>query len=454
MPEGFSLRDLEGSRHFVGPDFIGGLNMSVNKKEQPFWLEREKDYPSLLKWISLQPIVFYDVLDRRAWLVDSASALLHLVRILLYLDEHDPESTHDWVFDASKFKDQWDTCTGRHAVLKTLKNWDNLDLNLYVISKRILNGQSVAEHLKLETRVKKILHSIEILIDVQVKLASKDGIRIPQTLDPQRSVTGFDILDVISPLGPVRTRMQHIETWGPGWRGLLPAVGITTIFRNGFRNLICPNDPSSVCSKWKCVLTGSDCLATSVLTLQMLHERRLTRMEPGLGVGELTKKVVWLSSSDPLRACQCVETLGACHVSPVQFLVPKRSWDPRITSRPMTPVDVGGLGQQGAVIFGHMVLLGHGREGKDTTREDQDGDQGGQSVVDSVSTRTQRRRDKAMGPSTTGSTADSCITQPSSAEASIDNIEQVRSEGGEGSSVDNPSKRTKTLQKLQKWIRK
>lgn len=33
----------------AGSDFIGGLNMSFNKKEQPFWLEREKDYPSLLK---------------------------------------------------------------------------------------------------------------------------------------------------------------------------------------------------------------------------------------------------------------------------------------------------------------------------------------------------------------------------------------------------------------------
>ncbi|KAH6976285.1 hypothetical protein BKA56DRAFT_488826 [Ilyonectria sp. MPI-CAGE-AT-0026] len=499
MPEGFSLRDLEGSRHFVGwcanatdmcgyktaalnvtasglrkppasividklyieagSDFIGGLNMSFNKKEQPFWLEREKDYPSLLKWVSLQPIVFYDVSDRRAWLVDGASALLHLVRISLYLDEHDPESTYDWVFDASEFKDQWNGCTGRHAALKTLKSWDNLDLNLYVISKRVLNGQPVTEHSKLETRVKKILHSIEILVDAQVKVASQDGVRIPQTLDPRRSITGFDILDVISPLGPVHARMQNINAWGPGWRDLLPAVGITAIFGNGFGNLICPGDPSSVCSKWKCVPTGSDYLAASVSTLQMLHERRLTRMEPGLGVGELTKKVVWLSSSDPLRACQCVETLGACHVNPVQFLMPKRSWDPRLISKPMTPVDVIGLGQQGAVIFGHMALLRRGRDGKDATREDQESDQGEQSVVNSVSTRTQGSVHEALGPSTTGSTAGFSVTQPStitvpSVEASTDNLEVGKGEGGEGSSANKPGKGTKTLQKLRKWIRK
>ncbi|KAH7146218.1 hypothetical protein EDB81DRAFT_947234 [Dactylonectria macrodidyma] len=485
MPEGFSLRDLEGSRHFVGwcakatdmcgyktaalnvtssglrkppasividklyieagSEVIGGLNMSLNKKEQPFWLEREKDYPSLLKWVSLQPIVFYDVSDRRAWLVDGASTLLHLVRISLYLDEHDPESTYDWVFDASKFKDKWNGCTGRHAALKTLKSWDNLDLDLYVISKRVLNGQSITEHSKLETRVKKILHSIEILIDVQVKVASQDGVKIPHTFDPRRNITGFDVLDVISPLGPVYSRMQHIDAWGPGWRDLLPAIGITTIFGNGFGNLICPDDPSSVCSKWKCVPTGSDYLAASVSTLQMLHERRLMRMEPGLGVGELTKKVVWLSSSDPLQPCQCVGTVGACRVSPVQFLMPKRSWDPRLISRPMTPVDIVGLNQQGAVIFGHMPLLGRGRDGKDVSREDQESDQGEQSVVTSVSTRTQ------ANPSTAGSTAGSSITLPSTITVPS---EEGGGQAGEESRVDKPGKTTRTLQKLRKWTRK
>ncbi|KAK7425574.1 hypothetical protein QQZ08_007897 [Neonectria magnoliae] len=130
--------------------------MSINKKEQPFWLQREDDYPSLLKWVK----------DRRAWLTDGASALLHLVRVSLYLDENDPELTYDWIFDAKKFKDQWNGLTGRQAALKTLKNWDNLDLNVYIAGKhRRADGVLETEYYTLEKRVKKILRSIEILID-------------------------------------------------------------------------------------------------------------------------------------------------------------------------------------------------------------------------------------------------------------------------------------------------
>ncbi|KAF9786522.1 hypothetical protein IL306_002720 [Fusarium sp. DS 682] len=196
----------------AGKDLVGGLNMSINKKEQPFWLERENDYPSLLKWIAVQPIVFYDVVDCRAWLVDGASALLHLVRISLYLDENDPESTYEWVFDATKLKDKWDGLAGRLAALKTLKTWDNLGLNVYVLGKQ-RRGDDVSEtrYSTLETRVKKILHSIEILIDRQAKVVSQDGIRISQTLDLRRNIIGFDILDVLTPLGPIHPRIKHLD---------------------------------------------------------------------------------------------------------------------------------------------------------------------------------------------------------------------------------------------------
>jgi len=74
---------------------IGGVNFRPNHKEQPVKLHRERDYPELLQMVSAHPIAFYDVADRRAWLIDGASALLYLVRISLYLDATDPESTYD-----------------------------------------------------------------------------------------------------------------------------------------------------------------------------------------------------------------------------------------------------------------------------------------------------------------------------------------------------------------------
>ncbi|RSL85629.1 hypothetical protein CEP51_003243 [Fusarium floridanum] len=182
----------------AGADVVGGVSMKINSKEQPFWLQRGKDYPSLLKWIGVQPIAFHDVASRRTWLVDGASALLHLVRISLYLDENDPDSTYDWVFDPTQLKDKWDGITGRQAALRTLKSWDNLDFNIYIVDKRRgPSGATEVQYATFGTRVKEVLHSIELLIDRQSKTASQEGIRISQSLDPRREIVGFDVLDVL-----------------------------------------------------------------------------------------------------------------------------------------------------------------------------------------------------------------------------------------------------------------
>jgi len=63
----------------AGKELLGGISMAVNQKEKPVWPSKHRDYPKLLQWVSIEPIIFYDVTAQRAWLVDGASALLQLV---------------------------------------------------------------------------------------------------------------------------------------------------------------------------------------------------------------------------------------------------------------------------------------------------------------------------------------------------------------------------------------
>lgn len=313
--------------------------------------------------------------DRRAWLVDGVSALLHLVRLSLYLDKNDRESPYEWVFDASKLKDIWNDCTGRLAALKTLKSWDNLDLNVYVKEKSSRDGQRVTKYSTFGERVNKILHSIEILIDRQVKVASQDGIKISQTIDPRKSIVGFDILDVIKPPGPIGTRITHFESWGDGWIDLIPSIGVTTIFGNGFGDLIRPEDPNSACGHWRSVPTGMDYMASSVSTIKMLHEKRLQRSEPGLGIGEMTSKILWRSPCQPFDPCKCLgDNIGTVphHLDPVQFLVSKKSWKPIMIPRGSTPVDIGKLEGKGAIVFANLSLLGQKAKGKAIGRNNEE----------------------------------------------------------------------------------
>lgn len=271
---------------------------------------------------------------------------------------------YDWVFDATKFKDRWDGFTGRQAALKTLKSWDNLNLNVYVVGKqRRSQGGFEIEYTTLETRVKKILHSIEILIDKQAMSSSQDGIRISQTLDIRRDIIGFDIRDIIDPCSAIRARIKHVDSWGHGWVDLITSIGTTTIFGRGFGDLVSPTEPDAQCSEWKYVPKGKDYMAASVSTLQTLYDRRLLRMEPGLSPGEMTSKIVWVSPNHPFKSCECLKRttsnvrIGDSHTSSVQLLIAKKSWRSRLLLRGLTPVDVMALDEKGAVIFGHIPFL-------------------------------------------------------------------------------------------------
>ncbi|KAM0214176.1 hypothetical protein ACHAQI_003800 [Fusarium lateritium] len=433
-----------------GATVIGGFMMDINKKDQPFWLQREKDYPDLLNWVKLRPIVFYDVEERRAWLVDGASALLHLVRISLHLDTTDPESAYDWVYDSSKLKDKWPDVGGRQAAVNTLKNWDNRALGLHIIGKRPdANGVLVPEYSTFEDRVKKILHSIEILIDQQEKAASQDGFRISQTWDPRRDIIGFEVMDLIGPSGPIYPRVQRINSWGHGWTDLVPSIGLTTIFGRGFGDLIRADEPGELCPNWRFVPSGKDFLVASVSTIQMLYEKRLLKLEPGRSEDEIARRVTIVAAKEAANPCNCLKQQGSnsnhlavteCHHKPVQFLT-KRWWLLGALPNGLVPVRLGSLPVRGAVILGHTVL---GLSSKDapTSRQPEDDGSGSTTTGGSL---------QATG-SSSNVTEMTTITTPSVGSSSQQASGGARSGNATGNRTDGTRK--KRWSKFKDWVKK
>ncbi|KAF5537332.1 hypothetical protein FPHYL_12752 [Fusarium phyllophilum] len=427
-----------------------GLMLDINKKEQPFWLQREKDYPSLLNWVKLQPIVFYDVEDRRAWLIDGASALLYLVRVSLHRDTNDPESVYDWVYDPSKLKDHWPGVGSRQAALQTLKRWDNRALGVYVVGNHVdSNGALIPKYSTFEERVTNILHSIERLVDRQAKTASQDGIRISQTLDPRRDIVGFDIADIIDPTVPIYPRIQHLNAWGHGWNDLIPTIGITTIFGRNIGDLIRSDTPDDICPNWICVPAGKDYLAASVSTMQMLHEKRLLRLEPGLIGGDLTKKITWVASREASVQCSCLKrhrmqsaeaARSECNHNPVQFLTKK--WWSRTIPHGLKPVDLRSLDAEGAVIFGHTVL---GLRTGDRSTSRQADDDGAASTTSG---------EQAHDVSTTGSIVSqmTSITVPSIGHSSQDVGSVQQSLDSTSNATDEGKK--KRWSKFKDWVKR
>ncbi|OAL45507.1 hypothetical protein IQ07DRAFT_548245 [Pyrenochaeta sp. DS3sAY3a] len=429
---------LEGGMHT-----IVGLNMRINQKEDPIRLLRDQDYPSLLKWIAAQPITFFDVgpSDRRAWLIDGASALLHLVRISLHRDETDDESTFEWVFDSSKLKDDWPGCAGRLAAINTLKNSQNLNLNLYV--EKMVG--SVIQYSTLRERVTKILHTLEVLIDVQAKEMDKGEIRTLQTLDRRKNVTGFDILDVVEPLGPISTRISHFDSWGDGWMDLLPSIKATVLFGQGFGDLVRPKDARSMCVNWKAVPKQKNYMCASVSTLRMLYEKRLRRSTPNLQIGQLTGKIFWTSPCHPFDSCTCAQNQNSSehdHCNPTQFLVStKQAWKSKLMTKGSSPIEIATLIDTGAVVFANLGIFGRrlSSEGDANNNEELVSDSADHAAAQSISV---------------GSSSAPVSTMSQSSNTTITNVTTPDTDSTPSPTIEAKSKGKSTIRKVVRSFRR
>lgn len=219
-----------------GEYLIAGINMRVNAKRKPVSLHKVSAISKLGE--SLGDSALRHV-DGRAWLVDGASALLHIVRVSLHRDAKNP--VYEWKFDEGKFRDRWDGRSGQVSALKTLVDRENF--NSPVCVEDLPTG-------KVETfgeRAKRMLQAFEILVDAQVHVRAEDGIRVHCPSRQGQGTEGFDIMDVVEPHRPFETHIQYFKSAGNGWLNILPAIKATVIFGRGFGDLIVPRELSHVC---------------------------------------------------------------------------------------------------------------------------------------------------------------------------------------------------------------
>ncbi|CAN9286913.1 unnamed protein product [Alternaria alternata] len=339
---------------------IGGLNARINQREQPIISGEARDFSQVLGWLSEQFVNFYDVTDRRAWLVDGASALLHLVRISLQLDETDPDSPYDWVFDKSQLKENWIDRGGRAAAIRTLKDWENRALNVYIKDRSFGNGQPVDTYSTFGNRVDKILHTLELIIEARTRVAAEGGTRVNQSLDTRKSIVGFDILDLVKSRPQFVSHIERFSSGENGWVDLLPNIGVLTVFGKGFGDLIRPSNADAMCEEWRSVPKGGNHLTSSISTLALLYKEKLQQLEPGREPGVLTRKFDWVSPCRPFDSCRCLkgEQTGKLeHHDPAQYIVSRTFLRTRILKE-VVPVDISSLTATGAVVFVNLSSSG------------------------------------------------------------------------------------------------
>jgi hypothetical protein len=317
------------------------LNIAIGVKDKSVKLGTIDNYRKQVKWFDKKRFLFYDVRERRAWLVDGSSTLLHFVRAILAEEAADGIDAilarEAGVNDLnSGLKEAPQDLGGRAAAKYILRQDQNRDMKLFENYAKFTDEVMIDENgIEIEQRKSKkeiFYYRLSDVVDelyrkielIQAHLADKedkDGIGAKIRLSMRRNLEGFDFCDIAYENGPIRAKATTLQSSGKGWVDMARAIDSITIFGTGFGELLLPSEDATLCAPWKTLPQNKDYLAASMQVINDLRSKQETPLE-----GEplqLADGIYWHTPDQCFAACHCT---GKQTCDRVQVLHPTPSW--------------------------------------------------------------------------------------------------------------------------------
>jgi serine/threonine protein kinase len=374
----------------AGKFITGGMMFAVGVKDVPPHIS-SNSYIGRLRSISKKYVVLWDEADKRGWLVNGTSALLHLVRASLEHYSKD-EFSSSFLFDPGAL-----LALAEHkpnSAAKVLSNDDNKELKLYRDKNKKFeeeeeeakqtgsdtgdsNTRSKKKKKKrsfylFENLVEQHYNVLEQIIDHQKRAAGHNGVNIK--LRARKNLEGWDFHELATDQDP-SPRVATLQALGYGWVDFIRSIGAVTLFGRGFGEIIRPVEFDGMCPLWRSLPTQKYYLAASVFDLKNIMTKFGNKhSDPP----KLVQDLLWHCPGEIIAKCRCqgrgarqvVSRAFNRHHDPVQVFYPKRS-------RLLLPMLIQGpavLEDKGAVVFGHSVTWGY--RWRESPKEEDDLEEG------------------------------------------------------------------------------
>lgn len=321
--------------------------------------------------ISERHFVFYDRDERRAWLVDGASTLLHLLRASLEHYKSDIRLRRLLFADKINLVEAGATHTGSHGAFEILSNVENQSIPLYhkktnswtevTASSNTIPDHSMREkttYFCIRDRVEQLCHCLCQITAHQDDVHTQAGVGFKLRLTPRRQLEGFDFMDLATGHGTLWPKVATLNAKGQGWVDFTRAIHAPTLFGSGFGNLLVPSTAQNQtqittrsCSNclWNSYLPkGKDYLAASVADIkEVIRRKGNLRVQPW----RIVDDIHWSAPDLSFEPCTSQLSCRSKSRNRVQVLLP--SAFPKLRSR-QSPSK---LAVNGAVVFGHNTKL-------------------------------------------------------------------------------------------------
>ncbi|KAI9854954.1 MAG: hypothetical protein M1813_000619 [Trichoglossum hirsutum] len=344
-----------------GKYITAGVNCAIGIKDKPVHISLVDDYISMLYMIAERHFVFYDVKDRRAWLVDGANGLLHMLHASIRHHQSDRRLRERFLFDYDEFQEADPMLAGPDAAFEVLASENNQSLPFYLKARETwvekttkLGGQSEevmkekVTHFCLKDRVDQICHLLGQIIAHQDDIHTQAGVGFRLRRTPRRQLEGFDFMDVATGQGTLWPKVATLHATGAGWVDFARAIHAITFFGTGFGELFRPRGSQGECGScyWNSgVPKGRDYLAVRVTVLEGILDRKGDTTDHPW---RLVDNIYWHTPDKSFEPCKCSPTSSVKH-DLVQVLLPAtflKIWGRGLRS----PAK---LASSGLVVFGH-----------------------------------------------------------------------------------------------------
>ncbi|KAK3394972.1 hypothetical protein B0H63DRAFT_387983, partial [Podospora didyma] len=336
-----------------GGKFItGGASVAIGVRESPIHLSRDS-YLDKMRWVSGQYAILWDEGDDRGWLVNGASALLHLVCAAV-------EDDLKWMRKCGLQSDQIlfkrEDVEGSAlphtpgSALNVLVNPRNRELKVVV---------NDTTYTRFKHLVEKQYRALEQIMDHQFQIEDRSGLDLK--CRARKWLEGWDFRDLAVTIktGPIYARLKTLQTIARGWVDFAREIKAITIFGKGFGEIIRPTNATSMCAHWARVPAGRYYLAACVSDL-----KAIMRLEDGDGRSKNPIRICnglhWHVREGLFQPCRCGKaSIGRTKVTHsedvAQVLAPSRMIFGRSPTSASSSVE---LKDAGAVVFGYSPFLG------------------------------------------------------------------------------------------------
>lgn len=321
----------------------------------------------------------YDVDRKTGWLLDGASALLHLSvksltcepwqsSIHVKLDEHRKIEKFNYS----------DPNGGPDAAKTVLMNPENRRM-LLIEEPKV--GPEETLKVRFEDLVSKNYDLLEQIHDKQNARSTMLELRSPAT-----SFIGFDFLEMAEGERYIAPRGVALQSNGRAWIGLIRKLRAIRLLGNGLGDLIQPTASSpALCEYWKQVPKNQEHLTVCVSTVAEICRKRHLDSSESI---ELAEGIHWYQPHLLFENRNCGRSYCTQACDRLQVLSERRKgWSSRQRRRPEPSKH-----RDGALIFGKLTHVRnspfetHPDEGNQTMMDDVVDDSGlGSSISDSLS---------------------------------------------------------------------